>query len=223
MTQTLAITAEPRTPGGKGAARAARRAGRLPGVVYGHRREPEALSVSALDFDVLLKEVTGGSSVIELEVGGKKVQVLLREVQRHPTRRHATHVDFYEIHAGEVITVRVPIRLIGDPEGVRTAGGILEHFHRELQIEVLPKDIPSVIDVDVTDLEINQSIHVSDLSVVNAKVLDDETTTVCGVMPPRVEEVPESEAAEEEEEAVDGEPELIRKPKEDEGAEDSDE
>ena len=223
MTQTLAITAEPRTAGGKGAARATRRAGRLPAVVYGHGREPEALSISSLEFEQLLKGVTGGSSVIELRVGGKKVQALLREVQRHPISWHATHVDFYEIHAGEVITVRVPIHLIGDPEGVRNSGGILEQFHRELQMEVLPKDIPDVIDVDVSGLEINDSIHVSDLSISNAKVLDDETTTVCGVMPPRVEEVAETEAEGEEEEAVDGEPELIRKTKEDEGAEGSDE
>ena len=214
MTQTLAITAESRAETGKGAARTARRAGRIPAVIYGHGREPESLSVSAMEFDKLLQGVTGGSSVIELEVGGKKVQTLLREVQRHPTSRTVMHIDFYEIHAGEVITVGVPIHLIGTPEGVRNTGGILEQFHRELQIEVLPKNIPDVVDVDVTALEINQTLHISDIDVPNVKILDDPTTTLCGVMPPRVEEVPEVEALEEAEETE--EPELIRKAKEEE-------
>ena len=216
MTQTIAITAEPRAETGKGAARTMRRAGRIPAVIYGHGRESEPLSLSAVEFDKLLQGVTGGSSVIELKVGAKKVQTLLREVQRHPTSRTVTHVDFYEIHAGEVITVGVPIHLIGTPEGVRNSGGILEQFHRELQIEVLPKNIPAVIDVDVNDLEINQSLHISDIDVPNVKILDDATTTVCGVMPPRVEEVPEVEEIEE----IEGteEPELIRKPKEEEDA-----
>lgn len=195
----------------------ARREGRIPAVIYGHGREPEALSISAVDLDKLLKDVTGGSSVIELEVGGTKVTTLIREVQRHPTRRTVTHVDFYEIHAGEVITVRVPIHLIGIPEGVRNSGGTLEQFHREVLIEVLPSNIPEVIDVDVTDLAINQAIHLDEIEVPNAKVLDDPTTTVCGVAPPRVEEEVVPEVAEEE--AEEGEPELIRKPKEEEGEE----
>jgi len=126
MTQTLAITAESRAETGKGAARTARRAGRIPAVIYGHGREPESLSVSAMEFGKLLQGVTGGSSVIELEVGGKKVQTLLREVQRHPMNRTVTHIDFYEIHAGEVITVGVPIHLIGIPEGVQNSGGTLD-------------------------------------------------------------------------------------------------
>ena len=130
MTQTLAIIAEPRTETGKGAARTARRAGRVPAVIYGHGRESESLSISALEFDKLLQGVTGGSSVIELKVGGKNVQALLREVQRHPTSKTVMHVDFYEIHAGEVITVGVPIHLIGTPEGVRNTGGTLEQFLR---------------------------------------------------------------------------------------------
>lgn len=222
MTQTLSISAESRTETGKGAARSARRAGRIPAIIYGHGREPESLSVSAMEFGKLLQGVTGGSSVIELEVAGKKVQTLLREVQRHPMHRTVMHIDFYEIHAGEVITVGVPIHLIGIPEGVRNSGGTLEQFHRDLQIEVLPKNIPDVVEVDVSALEINQSLHISDIEVPNAKILDDASTTICGVMPPRVEEVTEVEALEEAEETE--EPELIRKPKEDEdAAEDGDE
>jgi large subunit ribosomal protein L25 len=223
MAQALAIIAQPRTERGKGAARTARRAGRIPAVIYGHGREPASLTVSAVDFDHLLKNVTGGSTVIEVEIDGTKVTTLIRELQRHPVRRSIVHIDFYEIRAGEVITVGVPIHLIGIPEGVRNSGGVLEQFHRELQIEVLPKNLPDVIDVDVTNLDLNDTIHVSDLTIANAKVLDVETTTICSVLPPRVEEeeTPEEDALIAEEEGE--EPELIRKAKDDEESEGGDE
>lgn len=219
MTQTLAINAERRAKTGKGAARTARRDGRIPAVIYGLGREPEPLSLPATELEKLLTKVTGGSSVIEVDVEGDKLQALIREVQRHPTRRSVTHVDFYEIHAGEAITVHVPIHLIGIPDGVRNHGGVLEQFHREVQIEVLPKDIPGVIDVDVTALAINDAIHISDIDLPNAKILDDLSTTICGVVPPRVEEEP---TVEEVEEVETGEPELIRKPKEGEEGEEAD-
>ena len=223
MAQALAIIAQPRTERGKGAARTTRRAGRIPAVIYGHGREPASLTVSAVDFDHLLKNVTGGSTVIEVEIDGTKVTTLIRELQRHPVRRSIVHIDFYEIRAGEVITVGVPIHLIGIPEGVRNSGGVLEQFHRELQIEVLPKNLPDVIDVDVTNLDLNDTIHVSDLTIANAKVLDVETTTICSVLPPRVEEeeTPEEDALIAEEEGE--EPELIRKAKDDEESEGGDE
>lgn len=223
MAQALTINARHRTERGKGAARSTRRAGRIPAVIYGHGREPESLSVSAVDFDKLLKDVSGGSTVIEVDVDGTKVTTLIRELQRHPVRRSIIHIDFYEIHAGEVITVRVPIHLNGIPEGVRNSGGILEQFNRELQIEVLPKNIPEVIDVDVTDLDLNDTIHVSDLNVPHAKILDVETTTICSVLPPRVEEeeVPEEEDVIAEEDVE--EPELIRKTRDDEESEGGDE
>ncbi len=219
MTQTHTIAAEPRTPGGKGAARSTRRDGRIPAVIYGSGREPEPLMVSSVDFEKLLKTVTGSSTVIELEVGGEKVQTLIREIQRHPTRKRVTHIDFYEIHAGEAITVGVPLHLVGNPEGVRNAGGVLEQFLREVEVEVLPKDIPEVVDVDVTDLSVGGSLHLSDIEIPNARILADPSTTICTVVPPRVEEEPVVAEVEELEEGV--EPELIRKPKDEEEAEDT--
>ncbi len=220
MKQTIVIKAEPRVASGKGGARATRRAGRVPAVVYGHGREPAPLSISGMELDRALQDVTGGSTVIDLEVEGKTVQTLIREVQRHPTKQSVTHIDFYEIHAGEVIEVDVPIRLIGIPDGVRNAGGVLEQFLRELQIEVLPKDIPEAIELDVTNLKVGSSLHVSDLQVPNAEVLEDGDTTICTVSPPRVEEeVAPVEGLVEEV----AEPELIRKPREDEEAEEDDE
>ena len=213
MTQTTTLSAERRTATGKGAARSARRAGKVPAVIYGHRREPEALTVSATDLEQILRKIAGGSTVIELDVEGKTVRTLIRELQRHPTRWSVTHVDFYEIHAGEVITVKVPLRLVGSPDGVRNSGGVLEQFLREINIQVLPKDIPEQIELDATDLSVGASLHVSDLEIPNAKILDDATATICTVVPPRVEEEPVvASEVEEEEEAA--EPELVRKPKE---------
>lgn len=210
MAQPVSLSAEQRTDTGKGVARKLRSRGRIPAVIYGHGRESVPLSVSAVELDKTLQGISAESTVIDLAVDGHGVQALIREIQRHPTRMNITHVDFYEIHAGEQISLDVPIRLVGSPEGVRNSGGVLEQFLRELEIEVLPRDIPDHIDVDVTELGIAQSLHVSDISVPNAKILSDPDTTICTVVPPRVEEAEPVEAVEAVEVA---EPELIRKPK----------
>jgi len=207
---TTAISAELRTERGKGAARQLRMQGRIPAVVYGRGREPTSLSISLTEFE---RNMIGSSSatIVDLSVDGKTFQTLVREVQKHPFRPGVLHVDFLEIQKGVKVTVSVPIHLEGVPEGVRTAGGVLDQSLREIEIEVLPKDIPSSIDLDVTELVVGQSLHVSDLEIAHATILSDERSTVCSVVPPRVEE----EEAEVPEEVVEegAEPELIRKPK----------
>jgi large subunit ribosomal protein L25 len=208
MKATVTLTAERRQDTGKGAARKLRAGGRSPAVIYGHGREPESLSLSQTELDKVLHQIAGGSTIIDLTVDGTSVQALIREVQRHPTRKLVHHVDFYEVHAGERLTLDVPIALAGSPDGVRNGGGVLEQFLREITIEVLPRDIPERVEVDVTDLKIANSLHVSDLQIENARILTDPKTTICTVVPPRVEAEPVM-AIEEEEEAA--EPELIRK------------
>ena len=221
-TTAVTLSAEAREARGKGPARQMRMSGRIPAVIYGRGRDPEPLSVSQSDLDKLLAGHASASTVIDLDVGGKTVTVLIREMQRHPVRRVITHVDFYEIRAGETITLDVPIHLEGIPSGVRNAGGTLDQVLREVEIVVLPRDIPERVSLDVDHLEIGGSLHVSDLDVPNAKILTDLKATICSVIAPRVEEEPEAaeaegaEVGEEEEEGA--EPELIRKPKaEDEG------
>lgn len=210
MALTAALKAERRSGTGKGAARQLRRRGQIPAIIYGHGRESEPLAVAQTDLDKVLHDITG-ATVIELALDGDPVRVLIREIQRHPTKKTVTHLDFYEIHAGEKITLGVPVNLVGSPEGVRNAGGVLEQFFREIEIEVLPRHIPERIDVDVTDLGVGSSLHADDVTVPNAKILTDPDATVCTVVPPRVEEAPPVEVVEEEEEVA--EPELIRKPK----------
>lgn len=208
--EAVILTAERRQATGKGGARKLRASDRIPAVIYGHGREPEPLALSRMELDKVLHRIAHGSTIIDLQVdGAPAVQTLIREVQRHPTRRNVTHVDFYEVHAGEVLSLDVPVVLVGSPDGVRNAGGVLEQFLRDLTIEVLPRNIPERVEVDVTDLRVATSLHVSDLTVPNAKILTDPRATVCTVVPPRVEAEPTPAEVVEET----AEPELIRKPR----------
>jgi large subunit ribosomal protein L25 len=211
MAQSVTLKVEPRSATGTGAARELRRRGEIPGVIYGHGREPESLKIPQAELEKMLAGA-GGSTVIELKLGTKKVQALVREIQRHPTRLNIMHVDFLEVHAGEQLTVRSPIRLVGSPEGVRNQGGVLDQIMRELEIRVLPKNMPDHIDVDVQHLTVGHSIHVRDIAVPDAEVLEDLDATVCTVVPPRVVEAEPVVVPEEEVEEM-LEPELIRKPR----------
>lgn len=216
MAESLVLDATKRTESGKSAARQLRREGRIPAVIYGHGRDPEALTISQADFEKTLASISG-TTVIKLKVGSKTSSALIQEIQRHPTKLQILHVDFLEVHKGEKLTVRPPIRLVGSPHGVRNQGGVLDQILRELEIRVLPKDMPDHIQIDVTALTVGQSIHVSDLDVPNVEILTDSHATICTVVAPRVE-AEAAELAGAEEEGI-AEPELIRRPKEEEAGE----
>ncbi len=222
MITTVSLAAERRESNGKGPARQLRMTGRVPAVIYGRGRESESVSVAGADVDKLLAGHAASSTIIELGVEGNSVKVLIREVQRHPVRRNITHLDFFEIHEGETVTVTLPIHVEGIPDGVRNGGGTLDQVLREVLIAVLPRHIPERVDLDVTELAIGQSLHVSDLVIEDAKILTDLGKTICSVIAPRVEEEPEAVEGEEIEEEEEGaEPELIRKPKGDEEGEEA--
>ena len=216
MANQVKVAAGSRTTSGKGAARSARRNGQVPGVIYGHGREPESL---LLDGAVLGRALQGATAATLLEVtvdDRAPVRALIREVQRDPLRSSTIlHVDFYEVHADEKITVSVPVHLKGVPDGVRNFGGILDHVRRELEIEVFPADLPDSIDVDVTSLTIGHSIFVRDIKLERAEILDDPDQVVATVGAPRSEEAAPVTV----EAAPEAEPELIRKPKAEEDEE----
>jgi large subunit ribosomal protein L25 len=215
---TAQLNATPRTEVGKGVARTLRREGKIPGVIYGHAREPQPLVIDQRELDRLLSHIAAESTVIELSLDGTTARTLIREIQRHPFKRQILHVDFQELVAGEKVTVNVPIILLGVPEGVRAEGGVLDQTMRELSIHVDPANIPSRIDIDVSALTIGRSVHVGDIALPEGvEVLDDEEATVCVVSAPRavVEEVPAEVAPEE---GV-AEPEVIGKGKEEEAGE----
>ena len=212
MAQQANLQVASRTVTGKGAARTLRREGKVPAVIYGHGREAEAVTVETATLKKMLVGISAATTIVDVTVDGRApVKALIREIQRDSLRpAEIIHLDLYEVRGDEEITLQVPIRLIGVPDGVRNFGGVLDHVLRELEIEVLPADIPEHVDLDVTALTIGHSLFVRDLQVPKAKVLNDPDTPICTVVAPRAEEAPVAVAAEEP--AV-AEPELIRKPK----------
>jgi large subunit ribosomal protein L25 len=214
---TEVLTAHPRAETGKGAARKLRAAKQVPGVVYGHKREPQSLTLDARDLQKMLDRVIADTTVFELKIDGGTSRTLIRDIQRHPFRREILHIDFQELVAGELVTVDIPHVHVGTPVGVRLSGGMLDQVLRTISVEVDPGNIPNHIDVDVSNLDLHQSIHVRDLTLpAGVEVLENEDETICVVAPPRAEvEV----AAPVEGEEASAEPEVIRAKKEEEDAE----
>jgi len=215
MARQATIEVAPRGGSGKGAARALRREGRVPAVIYGRGREPEAVSVETAALTKLLTEITAATTVVDVTVAGRApLKALIREIQRNPVRpSDIIHLDLYEVRAGQKVTVEVPIKFVGIPEGVRNFGGVLDQTMHSLSLRVLPTEIPENVEVDVTALNIGQSIHVGELKFEHLEIMNDAQQTVCTVVAPRAEEV----VAPTPEEVVVAEPELIRKPKAEEG------
>jgi large subunit ribosomal protein L25 len=215
---TEVLIAHPRAETGKGAARKLRAAKQVPGVVYGHKREPQSLALDARDLQKMLDRVSADTTVFELKIDGGSSRTLIRDIQRHPFRREILHIDFQELVAGELVTVDVPIVLVGTPVGVRLSGGMLDVVLRTISVEVDPANIPNHIDVDVSNLDLHQSIHVRDLTLPpGVEVLENEDETICVVAPPRAEVEVAPAAAEGAEAST--EPEVIRAKKEEEDAE----
>src|SRR2546430_6136487 len=209
----VSFNATARNATGKGGARSLRTQGQIPAVIYGHGREPQPLSLNARDLDKMLGHIQAESTVIEVSFGGTTSKTLIREIQRHPIKRQILHVDFQALVAGEKVTVSIPIVLTGIAEGVRLEGGVLDHTLRELEIEVDPSSIPDHVELDVTNMMIGDSLHVSDIKVPEGvEVLEDPETSVAVLAAPRavIEEVPAAEAAEEAPEAA-AQPEVIGK------------
>jgi large subunit ribosomal protein L25 len=218
---TAQFSAATRTVSGKGTARKLRAAGKIPGVIYGHGRGPQSLELDGHTFTRLLEKVSYYTTVIELTIDGKMARTLIRELQRHPVKRDILHVDFQELVAGEKVTIRVPLKFVGTPEGVRTGGGILDETVRELHISVDPAEIPNHIDVDVSHLQVGKSLHVRDVKApASVTILDDPAGTICVCMIPKEVTTPTPEEAAAAA-TTPAEPELIRKPKaeDEEGAE----
>lgn len=188
----VSLTAESRTNVGKGAARALRREGRVPAVIYGHGREPLPLSVDHQAVGRLLEAIGGATALIDVSIDGAAAgQVILREVQRNPVKRSdVIHLDLYAIVVGQPITVEVPVHIEGTADGVRNFGGVLDlHLHR-LTIKCLPRDLPDHISIDVTALLVGEAIHIREVTVPNAELMHDGDVPIVGILASRVEEAP---------------------------------
>lgn len=209
---TASLSASARAATGKGVARTLRRSGQVPGVIYGHARAAAAIALPQRELTRLLDRIEATSTVIELALDGATTRTLIREIQRHPTSREVLHVDFQELVAGEKVTVRLPIVLVGTADGVRNGGGILDQTMREVEVRVDPANIPGHIDVSVTALGVGHSIHVRDIALpAGIEVLTDADATVCVVSAPKThEEAPAAEAS------AAAEPEVLKKGKKEE-------
>src|SRR5512143_1472621 len=183
MTTSVRLSARKREAAGKGAARKARAAGRVPAVIYGHGEQTRPVSVDAHELELLFSRVHYENTVLEVEIEGERapLKVLVREVQAHAYKRTVLHVDFYQIHADEQVTVEVPIRLHGSAPGVKAAG-ILMHNITALEVRCLPGQIPDYIQVDISSLQIGDAVHVGDLTLPEGVVPELEADrVVCSV------------------------------------------
>ncbi|HWB33575.1 MAG TPA: 50S ribosomal protein L25 [Acidobacteriaceae bacterium] len=213
-----AVVATPRTGKfNKNAARRVRAAGQIPAVVYGAGQESVAVSVDPKIITRILHSDSGHNTIFDLDVtDAGLVKAMIIDWQHEPLKGRLLHVDFKRIAMDKAMRVSVPVQLVGTPAGVKTQGGILDHVLREVEIECLPGDIPSHLDVDVTGLGIHQAIHVSDLPHSDKiKYLTDADQTVAHVTAVREEAAP-AEAAEG---AAAAEPEVAKKGKPEAAAE----
>jgi large subunit ribosomal protein L25 len=210
MAQTI-LKAENRPISGKSALKNVRRTGKLPAVVYGKQYENKQIAVDASEVNKLLK-VYGGSSIINLVVDGEEIPVIMKEIQRDTLNDVIQHIDFMKVSMTDEITLNVPIYLIGDAQGIKV-GGILQNQKRELSIKSLPQDIPETVELDVSNLNIGDSLKVADINLGDkVTILDDPDEVIVSIIAPKVaEEIEEPEAEEEEEQA---EPEVVAKGKE---------
>ncbi|MGI6486343.1 MAG: 50S ribosomal protein L25/general stress protein Ctc [Thermoanaerobacterales bacterium] len=210
MAQTI-LKAENRPISGKSALKNVRRTGKLPAVVYGKQYENKQIAVDASEVNKLLK-VYGGSSIINLVVDGEEIPVIMKEIQRDTLNDVIQHIDFMKVSMTDEITLNVPIYLIGDAQGIKV-GGILQNQKRELSIKSLPQDIPETVELDVSNLNIGDSLTVADINLGDkVTILDDPDEVIVSIIAPKVaEEIEEPEAEEEEEQA---EPEVVAKGKE---------
>ncbi|MBN1586303.1 MAG: 50S ribosomal protein L25 [Candidatus Omnitrophica bacterium] len=213
------LAASLRDLAGKGPAKKMRREGRIPCVVYSKDHEAVGLSVDTREFQRALRTEAGENVIIELaypESGkSKKHNVLVKEIQEHPVSGGILHVDFVGIDLKEKIQVSVPVAIKGAAVGVKRDGGVMEHVMWEIEVECLPTAIPSEIQVNVSELGMNEALHVKDLKMPEGvESLEDADAVVVTVVPPRAEEA--AAPLEEGEELQ--QPEVIGEKKEDEEA-----
>jgi large subunit ribosomal protein L25 len=195
------LTAERRDAGGKGPAGRVRKLGLVPAVVYGLGEENVSVSVSARELQHILSGVAGANTLIALKVGGSSQLTLARQIQRHPLKGTLTHVDFVRVRADQTIQAEVPVHLTGEAEGV-ARGGVLEQLVHTLSIESLPRDVPTNIEHDISELAIGDGVRVGDLAIpAGVTVMQDAEELVAQISAPRVAE---EEAAAEGEEGAEG-------------------
>ncbi len=167
MSQTIHLNAELRSDSGKGASRRLRREGLVPAIVYGGERDPAMVSLAHHEFIHELENESIFSQVIELRVGDKQQDVILRDLQRHPYKNRILHADFYRIDQNKPINIEVPIHVVNADTcvGVKTDGGMLSNLMSEVEIIALPKNLPEYLEIDVQDLHLGEMLRLTDIKL----------------------------------------------------------
>ena len=207
MTVNTGLAASRRHETGKGVARRLRAAGQVPAVLYGKDQEPISLTLNAQEALSLFHSISVENTIVNVQIDDDKeeLETLVREIQMHPFRPDIVHVDFYCIERGVALEVEIPANYNGTPQGVRD-GGVLEVILHEFRVRCLPPKIPESIEIDISHLEIGDSVHVSEVTMPeDVELLTDPGQTACLVSAPRVEEEPEEEELEEGLEGEEGE------------------
>ena len=203
MAQQVKLKAQKRTLIGRNAIKKIKEKGLVPAVIYGSQAEPMTLQIDARELTTVLAGASSEHVLVELEIldGSQSTHrlALIQEVQHHPLKSALVHVDFHAVSATEKITSEVPIEAVGEALGVRNLGGLLEYSLRTLEVECYPQDLPDIVRIDVSNLNIGESLHVRDIQLPSGvEAITDEDLTVVSVVASRVgEEVtePAEEAA----------------------------
>ena len=167
MSEAIVLNAVARKDVGKGASRRLRHAEKVPAIIYGGEAAPVQITLEARTVRKALESEAFYSQIITLEVDGASQQVILKDLQRHPAKEHAMHMDFLRVDATQVITTHVPLHFINEDAcvGVKTGGGIIAHTRVEVEIKCLPADLPEFIEVDMAEVELGGHVHLSDLTI----------------------------------------------------------
>lgn len=202
MAKAIDLKAYERVAKGRGPVGRLRRGGRVPAVLYGKRTDSISLEVGEKELNAAIHGTASENVLLDLEMdlgdkGAKKTTAFVQHVHHDPLTGKILHVDLHEIAADEKLKAHVPLRALGEPIGVKTFGGILENVLRDLHVECLPKDLPDIIEVDVSGLNVGQSIHVNEIAVPEGvAVLNAGDVVVFAVAAPTVAEEPTPAAAE---------------------------
>ena len=214
--KSVPLTAYPRTLSRRGGSKKLRAAGRIPAVIYGGQTKPEPLEVDSKSLENLIHHSASENLLVDLAMdkdSKPKRLALVKEIQHYALTGAVLHVDFHEISPTEKVTVMVPVESVGEASGVKNGGGVLEHVLHKIKVRCLPKDLPEVISVDVTALEIGKTIHIGDLQApAGVEIIGDKHISVLAVKAPVTEaqEVAADAAA-----TTTGEVEMIKEKKED--------
>ncbi|MFL2554224.1 MAG: 50S ribosomal protein L25/general stress protein Ctc [Candidatus Rariloculaceae bacterium] len=227
MSAGFELEIEARDTFGKGESRRLRRRGKVPAIIYGGGEEPRAIMLGKERLQLHMEREAFYTSILTLNLGKESQAVIVKDVQRHPAKPQVLHLDFQRILADEKITLNIPIHFLGEEEsiGVREQGGEISKLRTDVEISCLPKDLPEFLELDVTNLELNQLLHLSDLvapeGVEITALVHDQNEAIIAINPPRREEEDEVAEPEEGEELPEGEESKVSAEKDVDGDGDS--